>query len=166
MNFTKETIQNIVIVISVIIVCYMAIVGFKCMNNNKEYFSTFDSSSYSSNSLCKNSLTKYYFTTDQNNLKFTGMLFKNFNNNKYTYLYKFNLPIPYGGDYNYTDYQYCVYASSGKNKKSKKIGHLRRGNDGWFYLQHFSKNNFYKTSISFESKKGEDKKILFKKTLE
>lgn len=159
MNFNKQTLFNIVITIAIVIAAYLAIVGFKCLYMI-EGFSDFSNSVFSYASLDKN-----YVTTNLNDYMVNGMVYKQVYNGEYNYLYKFNLPIPSGGDYNKIEGEYLVLA--GKSKTDlKPVGKLQRSSDGWFYLQDITKEDYKYTQVLFNVQSDTSKNmIILEKTI-
>lgn len=163
--FDKKNLQSLAMFVAIVVASYLAIIGFKCLYNNKlEYFKEFSVKSFKPNS-CTSNHKKYYFTADEDShFKFNGMLFKYKLDGKFKYMYKFNLPIPYGGDYNKVNGYYKVEV--GKTKDDlKKFGELERSSDGWFYLEKTDENNYNHTFISFVNEDKGVKQVLFHKKL-
>lgn len=165
LNFNNKNLTSLLIFITVVLATYFAIVGFKCMYYNKlEKFKDFSVKNVNPDS-CISHHKKYYFTmSEDSHFKFTGMLFKYKIDGDFKYMYKFNLPIPYGGDYNKVNGEYQVEVGKSKNDLIK-FGNLERSSDGWFYLEKLDKNNYKYTVISFVNKEKDIKQVLFHKKL-
>lgn len=151
--------QNIIylaiVIIIIVIIAYISSIIF-----SKDNFSNFNSENFN-----YSKVKTYHFTSQNYDSIFNGLVFKHIFNGKYQYVYKFNLPIPIGGDYNKTEGEYIVLAGTSENDL-KPIGKLQRKSDGWFYLDFSSKENLTVTKIIFNIPSDQSKnQILFHKKL-
>lgn len=140
MILEKQTILNILTVIAIIIICYLAIIGFKCLSPSVEKFSDFKSIPYKD-------VSKNYMTSKTTDILINGMIYKYFNDGAFQYLYKLNLPIPTGGDYNKIEGEYIILA--GTKQSLEPIGKLHRSSDGWFYLEVVTEKDYKYTQLIF-----------------
>lgn len=129
--------------IKIIIATAVAIVVAIVVSRLKEYFSDFNNKDFS-----YTKLDKSFFTSEKNIYKSNGAVYKYYYNGYYKYLYKFNIPIAIGGDYNTIQGEYI--ALIGKSKEDlKPANKLTRSSDGWYYLEFTSKDDYAYTQIVF-----------------
>jgi len=165
MKYSETTpVLTTIIIIILVIVAYLSFEKYKKCFLKQEKFADFKE--YSKKKCGCSNTKRYDFTLeDKGGLKFNGIIFKNFiNSKKHRYTYKFNLPIPYGGDYIDKEGKYCVYVSHKDKNNLNKIGELNKTNDGWFYLEHLTSKKIKYTKITLENN-SDDKKVIFKKKL-
>lgn len=156
----KKNIINIVIIVFSIIIAYLAFTGFNCLYSSEKFTnSKIDLGNFKNDDFSYSDISKVYFNTKDNDFLFNGMVFKQYYNNAFYYLYKFNLPIPQGGDYNKIDGKYTVLAGLSKDDL-KIIGFLERSSDGWFYLQSATKEEYKYTQIVFSNSADNSKNII------
>lgn len=119
---------------------------------NAEYFSDFDSSK------TPNSIVKTSAMTIDKDLLSNGFVFKHNNNGSFEYIFKFNLPVPVGGDLNTINGEYLVFAGK-SDTQLNQIGKLKRSSDGWFYFVLESPEDYTYSQIIF--KVDNETKMLF-----
>ncbi len=119
---------------------------------NAELFTDFDSSK------TINSVVKTSAMTIDKELLSNGFVFKHNNNGSFEYIFKFNLPIPVGGDMNTINGEYLVFAGK-SDTQLNQIGKLKRSSDGWFYFVLETPEDYMYSQVIF--KVDNQTKILF-----
>lgn len=129
------------IIIAAIILVVLVYLFHIC---KKEYFSDIEFKVH------KPEVYKTYFVSKKGEFIANGAVYKHVNKDVFNYIFKFNLPIPQGGDYNKIDGKYIVVAGN-TTDDAKPVGELKRLSDGWFYLEVKSKEEFKYAQIGFTS---------------
>lgn len=106
----------------------------------------------------RRSVVKTSAMTIDKELLSNGFVFKHDNNGSYEYIFKFNLPVPVGGDMNTINGEYLVFAGKSETQVNQ-IGKLKRSSDGWFYLVLETPEDYTYSQVIF--KVDNETKLLF-----
>ncbi len=128
------------------LVVTLIVVGIWVLTVNiRENFSDYKESPYQP---CSELEKKYLNSED---FLANGSVFKYKNGDVYDYVYRFNLPIPEGGDFSKAQGDYEILAGTTKDNL-KSVGKLQRKGDGSFDKDFSSEEDFIYTRIDFVDK--------------